>query len=325
MKRAERELDEFGKKLFAPLHQVPPLDSRMMEQEKAHFLLEAENLRQNMIPGMAGVKSHKMGHQPARLQGLFSLPVYKALVIGVLVLILLTASSFTVFAAQSSLPGQALYPVKSASEDVALTLAFSPSTRLNLTLQFTNRRMNEIQALVAEGKPVPDQTTDLYQQELNSALQLATQMNNQQMQTALSEIKTRAQDQGLSVGQIITHQPHQATPAMVHLQERLQEQVQLSTMGEANPQEFRSQMQQREHLRHGEKQSSATEEIEATSAAVPILATATPAGGEENAGGANPIAQPTEMPGNKSNGNKPGQSTSGNGNHGPNPTDTLQP
>jgi hypothetical protein len=325
MKRVDRELEAYAKKLLAPLKQVAPLDPDTVRAEKARFLLQAENLRQNNISSLAGTQTPQSVRKPGVLRGLFSLPMYKALAIALLVLVLVAGSSFTVYAAQSSLPGQTLYPVKAASEDVALSLAFSPDARLNLTLRYTNRRMQEIQTLAAEGRPLPDQASDRYQQELDSALQLATQLNNQQMQAALIAIKTQAEDQGMAVGEIIASQPHQASPAMVHLQARLQEQVQLSTIGEANPQEFKLQVQQREHLRRGGKDSSTPQQLESTSSLIPLIATLTPLSAEENPGTVTQVAQPTEMPGKGNPGKGPGPSAPGNGNHGQNSTATPQP
>lgn len=57
--------------------------------------------------------------------------------------------------AQSSLPGDTLYPVKRASEQVRLQLARSPASRAALFLDLAARRVDEAVRLQAEGRP-PD-------------------------------------------------------------------------------------------------------------------------------------------------------------------------
>jgi hypothetical protein len=311
MTRAEREMDEYGKRLLAPLQSAPPPDPKLVAEEKAKFLLQSENIRKNLIPNLAALESQNINRHAGTIRGIFSTSLLKTLVVAILVLVLLTASSFTVYAAQSSLPGEALYTIKSVSEDVRLSLTFSTEAKLNLTLEYTNRRMNEIQGLVSKGKPLPDQTSDRYQQELDSALQLAAQLNNQQIQSALGEIKANAEGQGMTVDQIIAKLPVQASPAIVHLQQRLQEQVQLSTFGEEDPQQFRLEIQQREHLRQGPKHSSTEEQSES----MPVQVTASPEPAQQENGNKGGNNQATEMPGKGNQGNKQGQPQPGNGNH----------
>jgi hypothetical protein len=321
MTRAEREWDEYGKRALAPLQSVPPPDPKLVAEEKAKFLMQGENLRKALIPNLAAIESRRTNRQPGTIRGIFSTSIHKILVVAILVLVLVTASSFTVYAAQGSLPGETLYPIKSASEDVWLSLTFSTEAKLNLTLEYTNRRMNEIRSLVSKGKPLPDQTSDRYQQELDSALQLAAQLNNQQMQSALGEIKANAEGQGMTVEQLIAKLPVQASPAIIHLQQRLQEQVQLSTFGEEDPQQFRLQIQQREHLRQGPKHSSTEEQSEM----MPAQVTASPEPIQQENGNGGEMNQATEVPGKGNQGNKQGQPPSGNGNHGPNQAGTSQP
>jgi hypothetical protein len=84
------------------------------------------------------------------------MPVMKALVGTLIALVILIGSSLTVYASQGSLPGESLYLIKSWSEDVRLSFATSPQTKLNLTLDFTDRRMDEINSLVESGKTFPE-------------------------------------------------------------------------------------------------------------------------------------------------------------------------
>ncbi len=312
MTRAEGELDEYGKRVMAPLRPAPPINLKVMEDAKARFLMQGEHLRQGLIPKPAYTATDQANRvSDSMKKGIFS-PLYKALVAILLVLVLVTASSFTVYAAQSSLPGDPLYTIKSASEDVRLSLTFSTKAKLDLTLDFTNRRLNEINTLVSEGEPLPAQTSDRYQHELEQALQIAAQMNNQQMQVALNQVKIQAEDQGMTIDELISRLPDRASPAIIHLQERLEEQVQLSTIGEKNPQQFRLEVQQREHNRRNVKRTPGTEELESTPVSTP--GASMPSQPDNNHGG--DMGQPTAAP---------GHGNPGNGNHGPNPTHTPRP
>lgn len=315
MSRVENNLDEYGKRALAPLRHAPPIDPSVLSDEKAKFLLHAENLRKNIIPTRLRPTERKPDTRWVRL----STPIFKTFVISIFVLLLVAGSSFTVYAAQSSLPGEPLYSVKSLSEDIRLILTFSTKDKLDLTLDFTNRRMGEISNLVEAGKSLPEGTSDRYQHELEDALQLATQMDDQQMFIALGQIKKLAEDQGITIEELLISLPNQTSPAIIHLKERLQEQVQLSTIGEKNPQEFRLEIRERAHNRQGLKHAPISDDLEST----PAIASVTPMPAQDENG----MNQPTEIPGHGNSGNGQGQSTPGNsnGNHGPNPTHTPNP
>jgi Domain of unknown function (DUF5667) len=311
MTKAEDELDEFGKRTLASLRATPPLDSQVIMEVKANYLMEGENLRQ-AINSESSAKDTRQ--EKNTIFGVLQRkPIMKALVAVVLAfVVLLAGSSFTVFASQGSLPGEVLYPVKSWSEDVRLSLTSSPSDRLVLTLYFTNLRMEEISTLMARGNQVSAQTTDRFQRELEDALQLAAQLDDTQIQYALGEIKSQAEKQGITIQELISKLPPQAEPAVLKLQERLNEQVQLSNIGEANPKNFRAQINERREKLKGPKHSPDTDQSQSPS----DKTTTTAIPSEEGNNHGNKMNQPTE---------EPGQIGSGNGNHGPIPSHTPKP
>ena len=69
--------------------------------------------------------------------------------------LLLGGGGATAVAAQTAEPDGALYPVKVWSEEVRFDLARTDQNRLELALQFANRRMAEIQNQLAAGE-APD-------------------------------------------------------------------------------------------------------------------------------------------------------------------------
>ncbi len=317
MRKVESELEEFGKSALKPLRQEPRIDANIFEEEKARFLLSAENIRKNIIPHPAKAQTAQASTPMGKSMVKPAFPVFKAILIAALLIVMISVSSFTAYAAQSSLPGETLYPIKSTIEDIRLSITVSPKAKLDLTLDYTNRRMGEIRSLVASGKILPAQTSDRYQQELDDALQLAAQLNDQQIQAALLMIKSQAQTQGMTVDELIASLPDQASPAIIHLRARLQEQVTLSSLGEKNPKEFRQEMQEWAHNRHGPKQKPTSDESEFS----PLYGSLTPDAQDGSGGKIDGTAVPTH--GNQGNGQW--QSTPGNGNHGQNPTHTPQP
>jgi len=325
MTRADNELDEYGKRVLAALRPVPPINPQVTAEAKKQFLIQGEVLRQELISQTGGVDLVLARRKPNIMQLFQHKPLMKALVAILLaVFVILAGSSFTVYAAQSSLPGQTLYPLKSWSENVRLSMTFSTKAKLDLVLNYTNRRMGEISSLLAGGKALNDQTSERFQRELEDALQLAAQQDDTQIQNALSQIKSHAEHQGLTMEGLIGTLPPQAKPAMLHLQERLVEQVHLSTIGEADPQAFRLQIRERLQKRQGPSHLTDTDEPQSTPAEPTVIPM--PAGDEDDHGnGGNGNNQPTDVPGQGGSENDQGQSTPGNGNHGPNASHTPKP
>ncbi len=68
---------------------------------------------------------------------------------------LASLSTRAVWAAYNSLPGQLLYPIKVAVENQHLAYIEDPDIRLMLTLALMEERVNEVEALIKEDRPIP--------------------------------------------------------------------------------------------------------------------------------------------------------------------------
>jgi len=101
----------------------------------------------------------------------------------------------TAFAAQGSLPSEALYPIKTFVEDVRLALTSDPEAEADLLLQFSDERMEEIAALIEQGLPVPDAVAIKLHTHLNLALQEAAKLDDAALLQLMEQIQTRTQDQ----------------------------------------------------------------------------------------------------------------------------------
>jgi hypothetical protein len=320
MSKSDEDLNKFGRRILAPLRSVDPLDPKIAAEERAKFLLQGENHRKGFIATGTYTVSKKSDRRLNKLPGKQPFPLFKTLIAVIMVVIFLVGSSITVYAAQSSLPGEPLYTIKSISEDVRLSMAFSPKAKLDLTLTYTSRRVSEISNLVSEGEVMPVQTSERYQQELENVLELAAQMDDQQMKVALGKIKNMAENQGMTIEELLASLPEQASPAIIRLRERLQEQVMLSSFGESDPQAFRNEIRERQRTRQGLKHTLEPGQTELT----PVMNSKTPIP-EQGENGSESGMETAEMPGHNGSGNGQGQATQENGKHGPNATHTPKP
>jgi hypothetical protein len=314
--------DEYGKRVLAPLQPAPPLDPQISAGEKTRFLLKAENFRQVFVPGVDSLdkqQEHGMSMESFRKR---PMSLLKALVAALIALFVLVGSSLTVYAAQDSLPGETLYPLKTISEDIQLSLTHSPKARLDMTLDYTNRRVDEITSLLATGRLLPAQASERFQGELESALQLAAQMEDTQMLNALWEIKSHAENQGMTIEELINQLPEQAEPAIVRLQQRLHEQVKLSSIGENDPQSFRLEIRERQRRHSGTHKPTPADN---NTISTPSGDSTTPLTTEAEEDHDNGSGQPTQAPGHDGKNPEQDKSTPGNGNRGPDPSHTPKP
>lgn len=90
--------------------------------------------------------------------------------------VFLGGTGVMVSAAQGALPGDALYPVKTANEAFQVAVSFSPIDKAELHLNFAQNRAAEIQALGRLGRfeQVPTAAT-AYQREINQTVELLVQ------------------------------------------------------------------------------------------------------------------------------------------------------
>ncbi len=157
----------------------------------------------------------------------------------------------TVYAAQDSLPDQALYPLKIFSEDTLLSLTESPQARINYEMDFADRRLAEMTRLLAGGNTIPESLVDRLQNQLDAALRLAAGMDDAEMLRGLEQVRLRSETQLQVLGMLAASAPQSARPALQMAQMRIQEQVQLSALGQADPQEFRLQVMLRMQYQGG--------------------------------------------------------------------------
>lgn len=154
-----------------------------------------------------------------------------------MLVLVFAGTATTVYAAQDSLPGQTLYALKTLSEDALISLMPSASGRLSLTLDFSDRRLEEMAALQSAGRPIPQSLVDRLQGELDRTLQLAAGMTDPAMAQSLDQAFRRTQGQLQAMAALVEHNPDAPLLAVVYA--RLQEQAGVVELGKTDPQGFR--------------------------------------------------------------------------------------
>ena len=163
------------------LENVPERDANAALRGRNLFLAEARDLKESVTPAAKRRHSKWMTKFqtliPFRKEGV---PVFTQAISALLILATLLggAGAGTVYAAQSSMPDDALYPVKTWSENARLELAVSPEKDVDLLLEFADRRVDEILALSEEGSAVPEPLMTQLQEHLNLAAQLCDQTDD---------------------------------------------------------------------------------------------------------------------------------------------------
>ena len=126
------------------LQDVPARDPAVVQQNRAAFLREAEDLSRPTVsvsPFMRLIGRFTNG-QP-RLQ-------FSTLTIGIILGILMLTFSSGVYAARKSAPSQLLYPVKLWLEDSRMAFTRSPHEQLDLRLAYAEERLHEISGFAGE-------------------------------------------------------------------------------------------------------------------------------------------------------------------------------
>lgn len=161
----------------------------------------------------------------------------------VLVLSLLMGSAgVTVYAAQDSLPNQALYEVKTLSEDIAIYLPLSDAEKLELELNYASRRVDEIASMVVMGLEPPEYVLSRLEKHLDQAIRLTLNIRERDMMKVLLRIRERLGGQEEKLNEVL-----QATPAIRRAREAIQTRLRWAEFGLNDPNTFREQARIQNH------------------------------------------------------------------------------
>jgi hypothetical protein len=246
------ELESQIEKSLEALQPFPPRNPVAAVRGRANFLRQANENN----PEILHEKDYRTGNRLTSIFPIFPrkerIPVVNTLFAVVMVIAaLFGGTGVTVAAAQSSLPDQTLYPVKTWSEDALLAMTVSAQTRLRYELDFSDRRVTEISDLLSAGKVVPAQVMTRLQNEQQNMLELAAGMNDPLMVQQLEQVRLRLETQLQIMTGLMARSQGSAQADLQQVRDRIQQQLQLAAIGVTDPQDFRLQVRQQQQVHSG--------------------------------------------------------------------------
>lgn len=153
-KTIHKDADPQLEKLIGLLRPTPLRNSQAVEQNRVKFLAEVDTLigadtqpsqKRKFYQFQSKEKTNMNAFKPK-----FAVTIL--FVIATIFIFLFGGTSLTVFAAQSALPGDALYPVKTGLEETRLSLTSEEDRVAQLHLSLAQKRLEEIEGLIKEGR-----------------------------------------------------------------------------------------------------------------------------------------------------------------------------
>ncbi|UCD10185.1 MAG: hypothetical protein JSU79_05990 [Dehalococcoidales bacterium] len=159
-------------KMALSVHELPEfkLNSSHKQAVKTQMLYNIQFTRQKNSRSFTDIFSFGIPYQSrwARV----------AVSIIVVVILLSTLAGGTAYAAQDSLPGDFLYPVKVRTEDARLLMAGDESNKAKLSLNFAQTRLDEMSELMKTDQERVGLIVDGYKANLNTAFQQIQKVTN---------------------------------------------------------------------------------------------------------------------------------------------------
>ncbi len=99
------------------------------------------------------------------------------------VLILVLIGGSTITASASSLPGDVLYPVKTATEKVQGFFTFGSEAKASFHMKLAQRRLNELESLTEQNRTIPQLVLNSMNMETTSAMEISFQEKSVKTET----------------------------------------------------------------------------------------------------------------------------------------------
>ena len=228
------EIDRKMKKQLKSLQDIPARDLQQSHIGKEKFLSQAKNIQPRRTP--ARTPKTRVG-APLRKSW-----VPRMATILAVVLFALSSIGGTVYAAQGSLPGDLLYPVKILTEDIQVRLESDPEQRLDLYASFANRRLEEIEAQIQAGEEVSPKALARLEVLSGKMLQQAAQVGENGLENALRQVQQALELQNQLMTKLQNQIPGPGEQDLVQAQEKINSRLQLVENGLLEPQGFQEQM-----------------------------------------------------------------------------------
>ncbi|MAT43879.1 MAG: hypothetical protein CL609_16210 [Anaerolineaceae bacterium] len=156
-----------------------------------------------------------------------------------IIALLLGGTGASVAAAQASMPGDLLYPVKILSEDIRLDLTANEENQFNLAMKFTQRRFDEIQTILEEEGTPSEEMMATYQNQIKHNLELALELD--EPEEAIEEFQGMLQNQNQIMTQLKNGE--EVEPYQFQMQSMMQYHLEIIEKGVQNLQMLQEQLQ----------------------------------------------------------------------------------
>jgi hypothetical protein len=193
------EAASLARRYYGAAPEPPP---NKLADGRARLLAEAARYRKQVAAATIRPGEARMIRSPFLLR--FAAALLAATII------LVSTGAGIAWAAQDSLPGDALYPAKLAVEDLRLSLAPDPATGVGLSLQFAAERAQELQAMIQNGQPIPESMVTRMQNLFQHALQRASMAPPEEIPGLLEQVAQRTQTQAQFMEQLQATAPEDA-------------------------------------------------------------------------------------------------------------------
>ncbi len=228
----KKEINPQLRKELEHLQHVPERGLQASHAGRENYLAQVRTMKPRPVQTNKPVQTGKRRSWALRM----------ASVIAVLALALGSIGG-TVYAAQASLPDDLLYPVKTLTEDIQISLESDPQDRLDLYTQFANRRLNEIEAQAEAGEPISDIALDRLENHTHQMLKEAAQMGESYLENALRQVQVALELQNQVMTKLQKQTPGGGEPGLVKAQEEVQSRLRLVENGINEHQGFQEHMQ----------------------------------------------------------------------------------
>ncbi len=128
-------------------------------------------------------------------------------------------------AAADSLPGDPLYGVKVSVGQARLALTSDPQARAAVSRTLAETRMDEVEALLAQQKPVDEATAERVRVQLTTALEAAVQEQNGIAAGALEQLATAVQQRQRTMETMAGETPQQPVRQILRVMERVRQEA----------------------------------------------------------------------------------------------------
>lgn len=165
------------------------------------------------------VASGDMGYYFRYFQAVMTGNVMRPAAMAVLVVLAMLGYSATSSIASASLPGDLLYPVKTATERVQLALTFSEEKKVSLQMDFVVRRTDEMQQIAVKSAPEAQKA----RQVAHAAQQIADSVKS--VDQKLAQVQAASADKGAELAKVVDTKTLVVTEGLVAAHTALSEPV----------------------------------------------------------------------------------------------------